>query len=460
MDVFLSSLLGILLTPVMVMPYQGYYGVLGSEAVQGLKGLINGRDYVSEAFVFENKFIQPDVLVNGESAKDCSYTSDVLCLRQNKLIVPHDFCTSDNQITLYPGSPPKKHAYSAKELCDVFPSERHKGHDHTPYSISLGLGLGIPLSGGVLVAGVTVTVCSIFIFCKYRKRSKKDENSPKDDGAEELGYGVREEDEAEESFVEGRMLSVMNTFERFLTEVEATCRAASSKGVLALLSLRQGCQRSSCRDSGCNHPSFYLHVKIGETELLVNYAESMKPDALWKSADSIVSYVKKGKESKCYRGFVFYREAAINPRDMEHLDDCGSTTGVSVKFYNIGTMDREPLCYKLWKDLLQTLIDHEAATAGYVCEEQAKSVSAGTSPPVEPNLLETSDAHVLSVAVSNNELEKNEHVIGSGIVKRSRSWQQKASRGEEESSDMTTNVSLFEENLPQFTPGSFEEIEP
>ena len=72
----------------------------------------------------------------------------------------------------------------------------------------------------------------------------------------------------------------------------------------------------------------------------------MKHDALRKSTDSIVSYVKKGKESKCYQGFVFYRDAAIDPRDVEHLDDCGSTT---VRFYNIGTMDREPLCYRLWK---------------------------------------------------------------------------------------------------------------
>jgi hypothetical protein len=205
-----------------------------------------------------------------------------------------------------------------------------------------------------------------------------------------------------------------------------------------------------------------LHVKIGETELLVNYAESMKPDALRESADSIVSYAKNSKESKCYRGFVFYRDAAIHPRDMEHLDDCGSTTGVSMRFYNIGTMDREPLCYRLWKDLLQTLIDHEGATAGYVCEEQAESVSDGTSksPPVEPNLQETSDTHVLSIAVINNELEKNEHVIGSGIIRRSRSWQQNASRGKEENSDMNTNVSLYEGNLPQFTPGSFEDIEP
>jgi hypothetical protein len=159
----------------MVMPYQGYYGVLGSEAVQALKGLINTRDCVSEAFVFENKVIRPDVLVNGESAKDCNSTSDVLCLKQNKFIVPHDFCTSDNQITLFPGSPPMEQVYSTKELCDVFPSECHEPYSircYYEYVLGLGLGLGIPLSGGV-VAGVAVTVCSIFIFCKYWKRSKK-----------------------------------------------------------------------------------------------------------------------------------------------------------------------------------------------------------------------------------------------------------------------------------------------
>ena len=69
---------------------------------------------MSEAFVFENKYIQPDVLVNGESAKDCNSTSDVLCLRQHKLIVPHNFCTSGTQITLYPGSPPMEQVYSGK----------------------------------------------------------------------------------------------------------------------------------------------------------------------------------------------------------------------------------------------------------------------------------------------------------------------------------------------------------
>jgi hypothetical protein len=442
----------------MVMPNQGYYGVLGSEAVQALKGLINTRDCVSEAFVFENKVIRPDVLVNGESAKDCKNTSDVLCLNQNKLIVPQNICTSETQITLYPGSPPMKHVYSAKNLCDVFPSNYHKGHDHTPYSMRCYyeyiLGLGIPLSGGVLVAGVTV--CLIIILCTYRKRSKKGKFSPKDDGAEELGFGVKAEDEAEERFVGGQM-SARNTFERFLTEVEAICKAARPENVLALLSLGQRCQRSSCKDSCCSHPPFYLHIKIGETELLVNYVESIEPDALKVSADSIVSYAKSSKVSKSYRGFVFYRDAAVDPRALALLDDCWSKNGIG--FYNVDIIERDPLWYKLWKDLLQTLIRHEGTTAGYVCEEQAESddVSDGTSPPTET---ETRDVHVVSIEVTDNELEKNEHVIGSGIIRRSRSWQQNASRGKEENSDMNTNVSLYEGNLPQFTPGSFEDIEP
>lgn len=300
-----SSLPSFLLILVMIMTYQGYYGILGSEAVQGLKGLIDTRDCMLESFAFTDTVIQPDVLVNGEPAKDCSYTSDVLCLRQNKLIVPHDFCTSDNQITLFPGSPPKEQVYSAKELCDEFPSECHKGQDHTPYSIrcyyeyilGLGLGLGIPLSGGVcLLAGIAI--CLIIILCKYWKRSKKGKLSPKDDGAEELGFGVKAEDEAEESFVGGQMLSARNTFERFLTEVEAICRAARPENVLALLSLGQRCQRSSCNDSCCSHPPFCLHIKIGETELLVNYVESI--DALEVSADSMVSYAKNSKVSKSY----------------------------------------------------------------------------------------------------------------------------------------------------------------
>lgn len=153
---------------------------------------------------------------------------------------------------------------------------------------------------------------------------------------------------------------------------------------------------------------------------------------------------------------MFYRDAAVDPRALALLDDCWSKKGIG--FYNVDIKERDPLSYKLWKDLLQTLIDHEGATAGYVCEEQAESddVSDGTSPPTET---ETSDVHVVSIEVTDNELEKNEHVMDSGLnptsmMQRSRSWHQKVSRGEEESSDMTTNVPLNEENLPQLFAGT------
>ena len=122
-------------------------------------------------------------------------------------------------------------------------------------------------------------------------------------------------------------------------------------GVLTNQSLRQVGRRASCQPAACSHKPFDMHIKLGNTEVVINCETgTLNLDRAIAFLENMAKEMNSNKEdscqSKCFQGFLFYHNT--DGFDLSYLEN--QTEGKDVSLYKVETTSgTEPHCFRMFK---------------------------------------------------------------------------------------------------------------